>query len=99
MSAAPSRTRCFQVANSIGEYSPLANRTLLDVCGVPDAIADSDRQWAYVLLHGDDHLGTGWDVSWISPQQAAELLAALVHELPFEARYELVWFLRQRAEA
>ena len=75
----------------------LANRALLGKCGVPDAIADSDRQWAHVLLHGDDHLGTGWDVSWITQEQAAELLAALVHELPLEAGYDLMRLLRQQA--
>ena len=82
-----------------GSHWRLANRTLLDECGVPDAIADSDRQWAYVLLHGDDYLDTGWDVSWVTPQQAAKLLAALLPDVPFYVGYDLVWFLRQRAEA
>ena len=31
-----------------------ANRGLLSECGVPAAVADSDRRWMYVLLHGDD---------------------------------------------
>src|SRR5271168_4673015 len=55
----------------------LANRGLLGACGVPTEVADSDRRWTYTLLHGDDYPGTGWDVSWMSPQRAAELLAVL----------------------
>ncbi len=51
-------------SDNFGAESPrwrLANRSLLSACGVPDAVADSDRRWVYVLLHGDDYPGTGWD--------------------------------------
>jgi hypothetical protein len=77
----------------------LANQALLGACGVPAEVADSDRRWVYLLLHGDDYPGTGWDVSWVTPRQAAELLAALVRDLPSEAGYDLVRLLRQRADA
>jgi hypothetical protein len=76
-----------------------ANRSLLAKCGVPDAVADSDRRWAYLLLHGEDELGTSWDVSWISPQQAAKLLSALVRDLPSAVGFDLLPLLRQRTGA
>ena len=77
----------------------LAHRALLGACGIPAEVADSDRRWVYVLLHGDDYPGTGWDVSWVSPRQAAELLATLEWDLPSWVGYDLVRLLRQRAEA
>lgn len=74
-----------------------AHRSLLAECGIPDEVADSDRRWAYLLLHGSDDPGTGWRTSWISPQQAARLLACLLIELRGEAGYDLVRCLRLRA--
>jgi hypothetical protein len=53
----------------------------------------------YVLLHGNDYPRTGWDVSWLSPQQAAELLAILQRDLPSWIGYDLVRLLQQRAQA
>jgi hypothetical protein len=73
------------------------NRALLAECGVPDLVADSDRRWGYVVLHGDDYPGTGWDTSWISPAQATRLLARLVADLPSESGYDLVRCLRVRS--
>ncbi len=52
----------------------LAHRALLAECGIPDKVADSDRRWAYLLLHGSDHPGSGWRTSWVSPEQASRLL-------------------------
>ena len=31
-----------------------AHRDLLSECGIPDEVADSDRRWGYLLLHGVD---------------------------------------------
>jgi hypothetical protein len=62
-------------------------------------VADSDRRWHYVLLHGDDHPGTGWDVSWITPAQAARLLNLLVSALLTEAGYDLIRHLRRRSSS
>ena len=74
-----------------------AHRALLGECGIPDDVADSDRRWAYVLLHGDDDPGTGWDTTWVSPQQAARLLDRLLIDAPCELGYDLVRCLRLRA--
>jgi hypothetical protein len=86
-------------AGPTGSRWRLARRSLLGACGVPAEVADSDRRWLYVLLHGDDYLGTGWDVSWTSPDQAAELLAALERQLPSLIGYDLIQLLRQHARA
>ena len=86
-------------AGPAGSRWRLAHRSLLGSCGVPAEVADADRRWLYALLHGDDHPGTGWDVSWISPRQATELLAALVRDISSETGYDLIRLLRQRAGA
>lgn len=85
---------------AVGAESPRwrrNNRALLTECGIPDAVADSDHRWVYVLLHGDDYPGTGWDASWVSPAQAARLLDSLVADLPGESGYDLVQCLRRRS--
>ena len=69
----------------------LANRSLLVACGVPAEVADSDRRWTYCLLHGDDYPGTGWDVAWVSPQQATTLLAVLERDLRGRVRSRAVF--------
>jgi hypothetical protein len=75
----------------------LAYRALLAECGIPDEVADSDRRWNYLLLHGSDDPGTGWRTSWVSPEQAARLLDRLSIDLPSELGYDLVRCLRLRA--
>jgi hypothetical protein len=75
----------------------LAHRALLAECGIPDEVADSDGRWAYLLLHGSDGPGTGWRTSWVSPEQAAQLLDRLRIDLPSEVGYDLVPCLRRRA--
>jgi hypothetical protein len=85
-------------AGPTGSRWRLAHQSLLGACGVPGEVAGSDRRWVYVLLHGDDYPGTGWDVSWVSPRQAAELLAVLERDLPSAVGYDLVPLLRQRAQ-
>jgi len=41
--------------------------------GLPDFVVDDERRWNYVLLHGDD-LESGWSPSWITKEQAGDLL-------------------------
>ena len=75
----------------------LAQRGLLTECGVPAEVADSDRRRIYLLLHGSDDFGTGWDASWITPKQANELLVILTRDLPNDLGCDLVKSLRLRA--
>jgi hypothetical protein len=70
------------------------NRAFLLSCGIPDAILDSDRSLTYVLLHGDDEVGTGWSHVQLTPEQAARLLAFLESEQLSEG-YDLVNLLRK----
>lgn len=73
----------------------LANRGILVECGIPTEVANSDRRWIYLLLHGYDPV-SGWKVSWITPQQASRLLALLEPEFPPDNSYDLMRCLRQR---
>jgi hypothetical protein len=62
---------------------------LLLECGVPDEIADSNRRWVYVLLHGSDDFGTSWDPSGITTTaQASRLLAILEADAENTSGYE-----------
>ncbi len=92
----------FRRSNNTGLFSSrwrIAHRSLLGECGIPTEVADSDRRWSYILLHGDDYPGIGWDVSWITPRQATELLNVLAENFPSEIGLDLVRLLRQRAHA
>lgn len=73
----------------------LKHRDFLARCGLPDAVLDSDRALRYVLLHGDDELGTGWDSTWLRRGQARDLLAFLEREIADPAGYELIPELRR----
>jgi hypothetical protein len=44
--------------------------------GLPDFIIDDDRRWNYVLLHDYDP-ESGWNPSWITKEQARDLLQLL----------------------
>jgi hypothetical protein len=62
---------------------------------LPKDVVDDDRRLTYVLLHGSDEFGTGWDVSWIAPPQARKLLAFLENEVGDSKAYSLVDDLRR----
>ena len=72
-------------------------RFLLD-CGVPQQVLDSDDSWIYVLLHGADEFGTGWDATWITAEQARRLLRFLERELEATSPFDLVRVLKRRLE-
>ena len=86
-------------ASLFGSRWRLENRNLLGVSGIPAEIADCDRRWGYTVLHGDDYPGTGWDVSWITAAQAANLLAVLERDLTDDVGCDLIRLLRQRVAA
>lgn len=83
--------------SACGSQWRLANHSLLVECGIPYEVADSDRRWGYVLLHGADDFGTGWNPSWITKAQAAQLLTAIETALPNSVGYELIGALRARS--
>ncbi|WP_437859658.1 hypothetical protein [Sorangium sp. So ce363] len=66
--------------------------------GIPAAIADSDRALTYVLLHGDDELGTGWHSDDLTLTEAARLLEFLEREFSNPVGYELISSLRRRLQ-
>ncbi len=73
----------------------LKHRGELIECGIPQLVADSDRAWRYLLLHGDDAPGTGWIAGWLSPVQAQRLLALIERDLDGEGfGYDILTALR-----
>jgi hypothetical protein len=67
-------------------------------CGVPFEIANSDRSWTYWLLHGEDHLGTGWQPAWITASQAKRLLSLIEKEIGESSGYNIVQALLARCQ-
>ena len=89
----------YRRSESVGVESSrwrLSHRPALVECGIPTAVVDSDRRWAYVLLHGSDEFGTGWTPSWLSVEQAARLLRLLEAHIADDAGLDLVAALRRR---
>jgi hypothetical protein len=78
------------------------HRSRLLACGLPAAVLDSDRKLTYLLLHGDDELETGWDTSFLSDEQAQQLLALLKELIPNPVGFDLTRYsseARQPCEA
>ena len=75
------------------------HRAALVEHGMPSGLLTSERTLNYVLLHGDDALGSGWDPSWLTTEQAAKLLAYLEPLLGGSSGYEIVRRLRERGGA
>ena len=67
--------------------------------GMPDFVLDNDRRWNYVLLHGADDFESGWNPSWIAPEQAAEMLKLLRLRYPNSVGLDLLRELEKRANA
>lgn len=72
------------------------HREFLLRCGLPNTIVGSDKALIYVLLHGSDEFGTGWDPSWVSREQAEALLRFLRQEFESPAGYDLIAALERR---
>lgn len=53
------------------------NRSALIEAGLPSEIVTVKRTWHYVLLHGDDEFGCGWQAEWLSPKQARIVLSLI----------------------
>ena len=65
---------------------------------MPDSVVDDEQHWNYVLLHGGDEFGSRWDPSWITPEQAANLLALLRPRYPNPVGLLLIEALTKRSE-
>jgi hypothetical protein len=64
---------------------------------LPTAVVDSERSLNYVLLHGDDSLGTGWSPSWLPRPAALAFLQFLESEFVVQTGYDIFRELRRRA--
>lgn len=78
------------------------NQEFLQRSGLPSYAMSSPRNWSYFLLHGADGVLGDWQLDWISPKKAAELLKLIEDQLAQERRsvinYDLLGQLRNRAE-
>jgi hypothetical protein len=74
----------------------ISHRSELIECGIPFDVANDDRRWTYVLLHGDD-LATGWKHTWLTEQQTTKLLALLQPYFPEPVGEGLVKALRRHS--
>jgi hypothetical protein len=74
------------------------HRAALADCGVPSGIGTSQRRWSYAVMHAHDP-ETGWKVTWLSDQQARELLALLDPHFPSTIGVWLVEELRRHVES
>jgi hypothetical protein len=67
--------------------------------GLPASVIDDERRWTYVLLHGDDEFGSGWDPSWITREQAGRLLTLVRSQYTNPAGLDLIRALQKRHDA
>lgn len=77
----------------------LHNRARLLAVGFPASVVESDRTLNYVLLHGDDELGSGWTPKWLSEGQAQDMLRFLTDNIPNETGLEIFGAIRRRLAA
>jgi hypothetical protein len=75
------------------------NRSALVECGIPTEILGDLRRWNYALLHGEDHFGCGWAVSWLSLEQCRKLLVILEAGMESDVGFDLVHQLRRIVSA
>jgi uncharacterized protein (DUF736 family) len=66
---------------------------------LPREVVDSDKALTYVLLHGCDEFGTGWEPAWMSVEEARQFFVFLSRELPDPTGFEIVREVKQRAAA
>jgi hypothetical protein len=67
--------------------------------GMPDSVVDDERRWIYVLLHGADEFGSGWDPTWVTKEQAENLLALLRLQYTNPVGLHLLTALEKRTNA
>jgi hypothetical protein len=72
------------------------NRTKLISAGIPNHLVDDESLWTYVLLHGYDPFGSGWDCSSLTRKQAQELLNLLRPQYPNIGGLDLINLLEKR---
>ena len=75
------------------------NRDALLQNGLPASVVDDERQWTYVLLHGADEFGSGWNSTWITKEQAGRLLTLVCTQYTNAAGLDLIRELQKRANA
>jgi len=73
------------------------NISNLLAAGIPEVIASNQKNWTYTLFHGA-HPSVGWNLTWISEEEARQLYALLKESGEGEVGYSLMDDLRRRFE-
>ena len=73
------------------------NKSALCEFGIPTEVVSTERTWNYVLLHGDDEFGCGWNAEWLTAEQAQNVLRLIQNDLRNETGYDLIPRLRSIA--
>ena len=74
------------------------NQYRLERAGIPhDVVVDNHRFW-FVVQEGIDLCESGWTVTWITNEQAAELLSVLVEFLGGDRSWDLIDHLHRKLE-
>lgn len=66
--------------------------------GCQPEVVDSQRALNYVLLHGEDHLGSRWTPEWLDAVEAAAFPEFLENQFTVQDGYEIFRELRRRAQ-
>lgn len=70
----------------------------LIVAGIPERVANDERQFWFLVQEGEE-LGTGWNVDWLSQQQARDLYNLLAAFLGEESNgWDLLMHLRAKLD-
>ena len=59
-------------------------------------MVESEKALTYVLLHGADEFGTGWDPTWLDDDQARALYKLLSEEIGGSAGFDILPTLEKR---
>lgn len=66
--------------------------------GIPQEVVSQNRRFWFVVQEGEDLGGTGWDVDWITEEQASKLLE-LLREVPSGHQgSDLEWSLKRKLQ-
>ena len=75
------------------------SRERLIQAGLPPIVVDDERRWAYVLLHGNDALDTGWSSADLTLEQCRRLLGVLEEQYPNPIGLWLIEDMQRRIQS
>jgi len=64
--------------------------------GIPERIANDDREFWFLVQEGEELGGGGWNVDWINDQEASELCKLLADFFEDDLGWDLLHRLRSK---